>query len=154
MNIDKTIVKEVVVATSPEELWDKWTSNAGIQSFFAPDSNVELKIGGAFEMYFMKDAPKGGQGSEGCQIISYLPNKMLSFTWNAPPLFPEIRESGIYTWVVLEFVAASEKFTLLRLTHLGWREDGDWPKVYDYFDSAWERVLSNLEQSFEKGEIE
>lgn len=42
-------------------------------------------------MYFNLNAPSGKKGSEGMKILSFLPETMLSFEWNAPPDFPEIR---------------------------------------------------------------
>ncbi len=144
---DKKIVKEIIVKTDPETVWEKWTSKEGITSFFAPDCKIELKIGGAFEMYFIQEAEYGGKGSEGCKILSFLPYQMLSFSWNAPPQFAEIRNNEAHTWVVLEIRAVSQKFTHIQLTHLGWQDGEAWQDVYNYFNIAWEKVLNNLELS-------
>ena len=146
--VDKKIYKEVLVETNREAVWERWTTKEGIQSFFAPNCKVELRLGGPFEMYFIADAEPGGQGSEGCKFLSYLPNEMLSFTWNAPPNFPEIRNSDQYTWVILQFEKMTATSTKVKLSHLGWRTGEQWQDVYDYFDAAWERVLENLIRSF------
>ena len=146
--IDKKIFKEVIVNADRKAVWDKWTTNEGIKSFFAPNCKVELRLNGPFEMYFMADAEPGGQGSEGCQFLSYLPYEMLSFTWNAPPIFPEIRNSNDHTWVVLHFEKITDTTTKVKLSHFGWRAGESWQGVYDYFDAAWTKVLENLSQSF------
>ncbi len=146
--IDKKIFKEIVVKANREAVWEKWTTNEGIKSFFAPKCKVELRLHGPFEMYFIADAKPGGQGSEGCKFLSYLPYEMLSFSWNAPPIFPEIRNSEDYTWVVLHFEKISDTSTKVQLSHFGWRAGENWQAVYEYFDAAWTRVLENLSKSF------
>ena len=144
---NKQIFKQVTVAASPDVVWRKWTTNAGIKSFLARDCDVELKIGGKFEIYFNPDAPLGEKGSEDCKVLSYLPKQMLSFEWKAPPSFPNERKTE-KNWVVLWFETADDK-TLVKLYHLGWKTGGQWNEVYDYFDVAWSKVLEWLQKSCE-----
>lgn len=143
---DKKILKTVTLNTTVEKAWCKWVTPDGLRSFFGRDNRIELKPGGDFEIYFMMDMPYGLKGSEGCKVLSYIPNKLFSFTWNAPPSLMAERNSGYYTWVVVEFKDSGGK-TEITLTHLGWPEGDNWQKVYDYFDSAWGRVLEGLEKS-------
>ena len=147
---NKIIVKTKTVNCPVDTVWWKWTTHEGLLTFFGPDNKIELKPGGAFEIYFLPDNPKGLQGGEGCKIISYLPKKMVSFTWNAPPEHPEIRNHDHKTWVVLNFSSISEKQTEVELNHLGWLDGEKWDEVYNYFDSAWDTVLGWLEESCEK----
>jgi predicted enzyme related to lactoylglutathione lyase len=90
------------------------------------------------------DAPIGKRGSEACKVLSYLPKKYLSFSWNAPPQFEEVRSSTYNTWVVIEFNVLSNQQTELILTHLGWPKDERWNPVFDYFDKAWDQVFMSL----------
>ncbi len=144
----KQIHKTTSLKSTKEEVFHKWTTNEGIRTFMAKDSKVELRIGGPFEIYFMPDAPEGSKGSEGCTFISYLPNQMLSFTWNAPPQFKAIREGDHHTWVVI-LLEDNVDGTQLNLYHLGWPEGEEWDKVYAYFDKAWEMVLQWLKKSLQ-----
>ncbi|MGX1929550.1 SRPBCC family protein [Flagellimonas sp. 2504JD4-2] len=146
----KTIVKTITVPTNIEDVWWKWTTHEGLLTFFGPDNKVELRLGGPFEIYFLLDNQKGLRGSEGCKIISYLPSKMLSFTWNAPPQYPEIRNHEHKTWVVVSFESIEKTKTRVTLYHIGWLEGKKWDEVNDYFDSAWETVLDWLKKSCEK----
>jgi hypothetical protein len=93
----------------------------------------------------MLDKPSGLKGSEGCKVLSYLPKKMFSFSWNAPPQFEEVRKSDYKTWVVVEFNYISENQTEVTLHHVGWPTDERWTPVFDYFNKAWDFVLN---QSF------
>ena len=145
---------EMIVNASLEDVWHKWTTNEGIQSFFAERTNVKLGIDGPFEMFFLSDAPEGMRGSEGCKFLSYLPMEMLSFSWNAPPSFKHAR--GRHTWVVLRFQELDQKRVRIMLTHLGWDEKKaefpdhaqEWDEVRDYFSKAWPRVLQRLQERF------
>ncbi|MEN8184390.1 MAG: SRPBCC domain-containing protein [Myxococcota bacterium] len=145
----RAVRKEVVVTAPLAEVWRSWTTSKGIKGFLGVDSEIELEIAGAFELYFAGDAPEGQRGGETCQVLSYLPQRMLSFSWNAPPNFGDLR--GKHTWVVIEFQELDEEKVEVRLTHLGWGQGDDWDKLYDYFDRAWGGLLGALAARFAGG---
>ncbi len=119
-----------------------------MKSFIGYDNKIELKALGAYEIYFLQEMPKGLRGGEGNIILSFLENKMLSFTWNAPPQFPKVRNHKHKTFVVLEFKTISKNETQLTLNHLGWINDKEeWIKVFEYFQNAWQTVFKWLEES-------
>ncbi len=143
----RSIIKSELIPLSSGAVWDKWTTSEGLKTFFGADNKVELVPGGAFEIYFLMDNPPGERGSEGCRILSYLPQRMLSFSWNAPPLFPDIRGGVNPTWVVVLFNTLTDESTEVEIHHLGWPNDPSWDAVFDYFNAAWERVLQSLLES-------
>lgn len=147
---DKIIEKTRVVNCSINKVWWKWTTHEGLLTFFGLDNKIDFEIGGSYEIYFLLDNPKGLKGGEGNKIISYSPKEMLSFTWNAPPNYPEIRNHKHKTWVVINFKVVSGQLTEITLKHLGWLTGKTWDKVHDYFDSAWDTVLNSLEESCKK----
>ncbi len=147
---DKKIKKVRLINESIEKVWWRWTTHEGLKSFFGRDNKIELTPGGAFEIYFMMDSPVGLRGSEGCQILSYLPNEMLSFSWNAPPKYEEVRKSDHKTWTVVNYKAESNHQTEITLTQFGWPDDEQWNAVFDYFDIAWDQVLDVLEKVTEQ----
>lgn len=147
---DKQIVVETTVLATPKQVFDRWTTNAGIRQFFAKDCQVELKPGGKFEMYFIADAEPGLKGSEGCKVLSYLPDRMFTFNWNAPPHLMEVRNHPHKTCVVILFDDLGDGSTRVELTHLGWLEGGQWDEVFEYFEKAWVTVLGWLQESFER----
>jgi uncharacterized protein YndB with AHSA1/START domain len=147
------IRKEVEVNASLKDVWNAWTSSEGVKSFFAPEANIQLSVGGAYELFFDLDAPAGSRGGEGVKLLSYLPMEMLSFEWNAPPQFPEVR-GGPRTWVVVQFTALDNNHVSVRLTHLGWRDGEEWMNVLQYFKSAWDVVLGRLKYRYDCGAID
>ena len=145
---DEIITKTTTVNAPVSSAWNAWTTHEGLKSFFGVQNEVELCIGGKYEIYFLMNNPVGLRGSEGCKILSYLPLKMLSFSWNAPPQYREIRESQYKTWVVLTFEEIQPDKTKVVLNHLGWPDQKNWYEVYEYFDKAWDRVFRDFELMF------
>jgi uncharacterized protein YndB with AHSA1/START domain len=152
MNLDKSLVKEIEIEADVDLLWKKFTTEEGLLSFFAPSVNFQFEIGGSFEMLFDLKKPIGLQGSEDCKILSFLPQKMISFSWNNPPKFEQIRDEK--TWVVIQFQQIESNKTRIILTHLGWKDGPKWEGAYEYFDTAWDIVLKRLEYSIVKSPID
>jgi len=145
------LVKDVLVEAALEDVWLAWTTEEGLQTFFAPSVRMELRPGGPFEALFDPEAEEGLRGSEGCRVLSFVEGEMLSFNWNAPAEF--IEERGDRTVVVLQFTEVDEDTTRLKLVHDGWKwkRGGRWSEVRDYFDGAWDGVLSSLLTMFQEG---
>jgi len=141
--------KDAIVNAPPAEAFAAWTTPEGMKGFLGVESSIDLRIGGPFELFFGRaaGAPVGEQGSEGCRILSYIPNEMLCFSWNAPPKFAAERQRR--TWVVVTFAPEGAGKTKVRLRHLGFGESGDWPQVREYFDNAWEKVLGAMKARYE-----
>jgi len=149
--MNKKIYKEIKVSGFLGDIWNAFTTVEGIKTFFAPDGKIELELFGCYEIYFLPEENEGKRGSEGCVVLSFIPERMLSFTWSAPPEFPNVRKER--TWVVLEFENLGDNTVFVKLTHLGWREGREWDEVYAYFDKAWDIVLTRLKKRFEQGPI-
>ena len=47
-----------------------------------------------------------------------------------------------------------DALTEVRLAHGGWGDGGQWDQSYAYFDTAWARVLANLEKRFVEGPVD
>jgi len=141
---NKKIERTVVLEAGIDAVWAKWTTKEGLKSFFGVDNDINLRVGGKYEIYFSMDAPVGLRGSEGCKILNYQPKNALYFSWNSPPSMPEIRNSPYYTTVVLHFREIDEIHTELTMSHQNWPEDAKWDACYHYFDQAWDKVLNSL----------
>lgn len=144
----REIHKQLTVAASPREVWQAWTTSEGIKSFFGRDADIELAVGGKFEVYFALEAPQGSRGSEGCKVLAYLPEKMLAFSWNAPPSIPILRDAGAKTQVVLQFAPVRGDRTRVSLTQHGLGQGKEWDEYHAYFDRAWGNVLTSLKKRF------
>ncbi len=150
--INRSIIKEITAPAGVVEVWNAWTTKKGIQSFFAPECNVELKVNGIYEIFFTPDAEPGKRGAEGNRIMAVEPYRMFSFTWDAPPYMPHVRKQR--TLVVLKFKKIGKEKTRVFLCHTGWGDGDEWDKAFDYFSDAWDIILKRLVIRLEKGPIE
>ena len=149
---EKAIDARITVKAPAAEVFKTWTTSEGIRTFFAPDANVQLRVDGPFEIYMNPLAQPGLKGADGMRILAFQPDRMLSFTWNAPPNLPEARAQR--TVVILRFKPVGDTETEVTLHHVGWGEGGEWDKTYDYFSLAWPRVLASLKKRFETGPLD
>lgn len=178
----RTINAEVIVPASREAVWRAWTTNEGAREFFSTHVNIALRPGGAYEILFAPTSPEGERGSEGCRVLSFIENEMLSFTWNAPPNFPDMRWRRTFVVVRFDDVAPEAEAaprsgtadasgnagvpkdaggnapprTRVRLTHGGWdavKASPEAEAVFNYFSRAWPAVLGNLKRRFEVGPL-
>ena len=146
---ERAIEKEIVVAAPIESVWQAWTSKAGIESFFAPEAEVDPRVGGAFHIHMDPLAAPGSKGADDMRFMALQRPTMLSFDWNAPPSLPEARTQR--TFVVVRLADVDGKSTRVTLHHTGWGSGGEWDKTYAYFDRAWSYVLGNLKKRYDVG---
>ncbi len=144
---DREVRHERVVPLARADVWALWSSAEGLTRWLVDEAKVELRPGGAYEVYFLTEEPPGRRGSETCRVLSFLPGRMLSFTWNAPPHLSKTR--FLHTWVVVDLADAPDG-TRVTITHTGWPESGlrdepEWEQTFAYFDAAWPKVLDALE---------
>jgi len=138
----RSLEEETVVAAGTSEVWSAWASSEGIAAWWnPPETRIDLRIGGPFELLFAMDQPEGRRGSEGCQYLAYVPGEMMAFTWNAPPHLA-LRETN--TWVVITFTRLNDASTAVRLVHTGFLGGPDWDGYMEYFVDAWGYVLGLL----------
>jgi len=126
------------------DVYKAFTTSEGWKKFLEAETAIDLRIGGPWEVYFN---PETKIGSNGCQVLSYVPNEMVSYSWNTPPKFAEERAKR--TWVVVTFADAGNGKTGVRLRHFGFTGEGKWPEVKTYFANAWPNVLKALAASYQ-----
>jgi uncharacterized protein YndB with AHSA1/START domain len=148
----RALDKEVLVAAPVEAVWDTWTTKAGVESIFAPEAEVDARVGGAFHIHFDPYGPPGMKGAGDSRFMGLQKPKMLSFDWNAPPSLPEAR--GQRTFVLVRLHDVDGRATRVSIHHTGWGDGGEWDKAYDYFDRAWGNVLGSLNKRFDSGPVD
>lgn len=157
----RTVQFEFVVNSSRAEVFQLWTTEEGLKKFFAPRANVDLRVGGAYEMIFAPDLdPEGeNQGTKGARILRLENERALAFEWitfvyekhpsgSGPPVVSsEVRnERPIPTWVEIDFedVPGRPGATRLRFVHRGFRSGGPWDDALAYFWRQWGAILGRL----------
>lgn len=142
----RPVTVERSMDATPKQVWKAWTTEAGWTAAYAAGraevrANIELAPGGKYEWLF-----DGALGCNGCQVLSYLPYRMLSFTWNAPVAQPRSRVKR--TWIVIEIKPERNGKSRVRATQLGFGAGSDWDETRSYFEQAWAYVLDQMAGSF------
>lgn len=151
---ENTLTFEKLIPASINEVWNAWTTEEGVKTFFAPACCIDLRPGGVYEMYFDVEADPGLRGGEGCRILAIEEPTLLSFTWNFPPDIPGLRNAQQNTHVTLSLFEETRGETRVRLIQDGWGSGADWEQGKIYFKRAWgEVVLPRLYQRFTVGPI-
>jgi uncharacterized protein YndB with AHSA1/START domain len=143
----RSFVREVTIAAPVAEVYAAWSDGERFVQAYDPDrpelkANIDLAIGGRFEWLW-----DGKMGSNDCQVLSFIPDRMISFSWNAPP--DQVDSRAKRTWVVVEFEATDSGGTHVRLSHLGFGSAAHWDETYEYFQAAWPVVFANFKQNLE-----
>jgi uncharacterized protein YndB with AHSA1/START domain len=141
---------EATVKAPISEVWRVWTTSQGAEEFFGEKANIRLAIGGPYEIQF--DPKDERSGTKGLKILSYSPEEMISFQWNAPPEMPEVRNGG--TWVVVQMRPEGIDRTRVTLTHYGWKDGAEWDQAYAHFVLGWGDLVKRLERRFTDGPID
>src|SRR5688500_9439274 len=69
---------------SPEKVWAAIASSEGLAVWAAAAANVDLRLGGAYELYFKPQNAPGKRGMEGNTILSFVPARMISYSGELP----------------------------------------------------------------------
>ena len=146
----RSVRVEGTVNAPVAEVWRVFTTSDGAEEFFAQKANIHLGIGGPYEIQF--DPKDERSGTKGLKILSYAPEEMISFQWNAPPQMPEVRNGGM--WVVVQIRPEGTNRTQVTVTHLGWKEGPEWDQAYVHFQQGWGELMQRLQQRFDQGPID
>ena len=133
-----------LIGAPVSEVWDAWTTPDGFNACFNGPilHDIRLEMGGPFEIHWQPDSEEGQRRSEGCTVLSFVPERILSFTWNAPPTLGAMRDK--HTFVVIDFQPLGEKLTRVSLRHDGFGEGSEWAPVLEYFEPAWPWVMDQF----------
>ena len=145
----KIIIKTVVIEASIKDVYNVWTTEEGLNTFFGISSKVEFKKDGPFEIYFLMDQKPGFRGSENCIILDYKPNEYLLFNWNVPPIFEQERSQEYRSIVRINFKELDESRTEVELINEYPQPSDNIEAILKYFDRAWGMVLLNLKEVME-----
>ncbi len=150
---ERFIHAETRVPVPREDVWDAWTTEKGLTSFFCPACRVKAEPDGPFEIYFRPGAPPGERGGDDLRVLAVQEPEMLSFTWNAPPSLPEVRAQR--TAVVIRFETVAPGETRVTLHHTLWGKGGQWDEAFDYFERAWnDTIMPRLRWRFLHGPVD
>ncbi|MBZ0180321.1 MAG: SRPBCC domain-containing protein [Melioribacteraceae bacterium] len=149
----KKIEKNIIVNAPIQQVFEDVSTSTGTKKFFAPHSKIALTINGKFELSFdIQSFESRFKSSSGMKILSFVPNKMLSFEWKNPKDLKSILEEK--TWVTIFLDEVTNMQTKIKLIHIGWKEGNDWDEAFNYFVRFWDIVVFRFKYCYDKGPVD
>jgi uncharacterized protein YndB with AHSA1/START domain len=134
----------VTVPATVDQVWDAFTTVAGLTSWLAPQAAVDPRPGGKWEVSF---GP--GSSTAGGTIELVQPKSLIAIAAMAPDRFPTVRRER--TDAVFEFAPAGAGATTVRLAQTGWKDGPEWDQAYAYLAGGNAQLLEALYQRFAVG---
>ena len=133
------VVEHSVVIDAPiEAIWHAISTEEGLSEWIAPEARVELEIGGDYELYFWPENAVGDRGIEGTKVLSFVPNRLLSYWGSSPPKFEKVHSQNV-AWVTYSLRE-------LETGEVEVRQYGCWPR----FGETWEVEFRDWVQAAQK----
>ncbi|WP_243356359.1 SRPBCC family protein [Bacillus litorisediminis] len=149
---DKAIIKEVTINAPLNLVWYAWTISERVSEWFAPETVIEPREGGAYELYFIP-GNSTGMNTKGCKITKLINEKELHFTWRGPDQFETLmNKENELTFVNVSFESINDNSTKVTVEHIGFKDNEDWIEAINWHQMAWSGVLDCLKSALEKGE--
>jgi uncharacterized protein YndB with AHSA1/START domain len=151
---DRVLQLSIVVAASPAQVWDAFTTAEGYRAWVAPVSAVDLRIGGDIEASYDLAAKIGGPDNIRNRIVAYVPQRLLSFrNVQAPKALPHHELFGeIVTTLEIEDLGAGR--SRVSLTAVGYGPGEGFDVLYRHFEWGNAYSLNELKKRFETGPID
>jgi uncharacterized protein YndB with AHSA1/START domain len=148
---DRVLRHEVEVNAPPAAVWQAFTTSEGLHGFVAPVAAIDLRIGGIWEASY---DPKGHLGDPGNilnEVISYVPERMLSIrVARTPPGFAHA-DVAKAVWTVIEITDLGQGRSRVSTSMCGWKIGADWDAVYAFFEQGNTIVAERLRDYLNKG---
>lgn len=151
-NIIAELKKDITIKAPVDLVWHAWTISDRVAQWFAPETVIEAKKDGAYELYFIP-GNKSAMNTKGCKVINLDPEKKLVFEWKGPDQFDSImnrqEELTIATVQFSKLDGATTKVTVL---HEGFKAGDGWTEALNWHEMAWAGVLKSLKNALEAGQ--
>jgi len=135
---------EIDVNAAPAEVWRAFTTNEGLRAFVAPVVAIDLRLGGMWESSYDPNAHLGDPGNILNEVISFLPERMLSIRVARTP--PDFQHADVakQVWTVIEIVDLGQHRSRVATSMCGWKSGPDWDAVYSFFERGNTIVAEHL----------
>jgi uncharacterized protein YndB with AHSA1/START domain len=144
------IVTEAVVPAPLSEVWQAFTTRAGIESWMVGTGDIDLRIGGLLRTSYQKGADLDGDTAIHQVILSLDPQRMLSYRVVKPPKgFPFADQIGS-TWTVVYFEVIDGMHTRVTARMFGYTEDPQSQKMRAFFETGNQATMNALLKRFQR----
>lgn len=133
---ERVLRHEIVVDAALSKVWKAFTTPDEMRHFLAPVIALDLRPGGIWEASYDPDGEIGTPGNIQNEVLSFLPEQMLSIRIKStPPQFPHAAV-GKAVWTVLMFEDIGGGKTRVTISMLPWKSGEGWDMLYKFFDGG------------------
>lgn len=148
---DRVLRHEVDVNAPASAVWRAFTTSEGLRGFVAPVAAIDLRIGGVWEASYDSSGRLGDPGNIINEVISYVPDRMLSIrVARTPPGFAHA-DVAKAVWTVIEITDLGQGRSRVSTSMCGWKSGADWDAVYAFFEQGNTIVSERLRDYLSKG---
>lgn len=128
--------------------FDYFTKEELITSWLTVKANIELRDGGAYELFWTPDDSDQTKNSTyGCKILAFEKPYFLNVEWRGNSDHKNFMNNvRPLTNVTVHFNKIDDSTTKITLLHTGWRKGKDWDTARTYFVNAWNGAFEILQQ--------
>jgi uncharacterized protein YndB with AHSA1/START domain len=168
---ERVVRQSILLEESVDRVWDLYTTGEGLQSWAAPNAEVDLRIGGTISSNFKVGAGIGEPGTIVTEVISLIPDVEIVlrddlvhlltmgglFEWL--DVFPqafltELETNGDDVFTTVRFEALAGSQTRLTLFSYGYGEGTAWDQVYEEAKKSNLWFLDSLSKRLEEGPVD
>lgn len=146
--MDKIIIQTALLNCSTDKAFEMFTENKMLESWLTTKADVEMKVGGKYELFWTPDDPDPTNNSTyGCKVLALDQPYFFNIEWagNAEQkeFMNKVRPLTNVTFLFTKYESNKTKVTLI---HTGWRQDEKWEAARQYFIKAWSGAFKQLEK--------
>ncbi len=144
---DKIITVSALLETSADSCFSYFTDNSFLSKWLTLKADVELKVGGKYELFWTpEDKDKTNNSTFGCRILAFERPYYLNFEWKGNAGQKQFMNNvRPLTNVTVLFSPLNSDKTIVTLIHTGWRQNQQWEEARQYFTKAWTGAFHKLE---------
>jgi uncharacterized protein YndB with AHSA1/START domain len=151
-NGERVLREEIVVPATLQEVWAAVSTSAGLRTFVAPVTEVEMKTGGHYYTNYNPGAKIDDPGTIYNTVLTYVPLEMVGIKVKlGTAIFPKSVADADTLFAVMTMKDLGGGQVRVTETMVGWQSGEDWDKVYKFFQTGNAYVLGQLYKRFSVG---
>ena len=149
---ERVLRQEIVVPASLQDVWETVSTSAGLRTFVAPVTEVEMKTGGHYYTNYAPGSKIGDPGTIYNTVLTYVPLQMVGIKVKlGTAIFPKSVAEADRLCAVMTLEELPGRQVRVTETMVGWQTGEDWDKVYTFFRTGNAYVLGQLYKRFAVG---
>lgn len=142
------LVHEAVVEAPLPEVWNVWSTSAGLSAWMAPHAEIDLRVGGLMRANYNAEGRLGDSQTIENTVLSFEPQRMISIkVVKTPEGFP-FPNAITQMWSVIYFTEVDANRTAVREVSLGFTADSESQQMRKFFDGGNSTTMNELKKHF------